>query len=251
MSSRSRLLVVCRGLPALLVLVGLPVIAQNFMVQCPASTLLYPSARTSAQGEAPYTGPTTGAVVGGVPYVSNGGTVKCQQISGGDGFMTEADGNQTFMFSFGPLSGLQKIQNGQAGTGFADEFNQPYCNGGSYLNGQPNPYSGTCSADGAVGYVAPAAYRAANVTAVVSAINQPTCTVSPTERCGVNGFIVNDAGAGYSSAPRVTLSGGGGSGASASAVIGNGSIIEIAVTTPGSGYTSAPTVTLTPTSATR
>jgi len=30
--------------------------------------------------------------------------------------MTEADGNQTFMFSFGPLSGLDNIKNGQPGT---------------------------------------------------------------------------------------------------------------------------------------
>jgi FtsP/CotA-like multicopper oxidase with cupredoxin domain len=245
--SRSRLLVVLsRGLPALLTLAALPAGAQNFMVQCPASTLLHPNAPTSASGEPLYTGPKTGAVVGGVPYVGNGGTVKCQQISGGDGYMTEGDGNQTFMFSFGPLSGLQKIANGQPGTDFSDEFNQPYCNGGNYNNGQLNPYSGNCSADGAVGYVAPAAFRAANVTAVVGAFNQATCTVTPTERCGVNGFVINDPGAGYSSAPNVRFSGGTGGGASASAVIGNGSIIEIAVTTPGSGYTTPPTVTLTP-----
>jgi FtsP/CotA-like multicopper oxidase with cupredoxin domain len=247
--SRSRLLVPSRGLPALLLLLALPAAAQNFMVQCPTSTLTHPNAPTSAQGEPPYTGPKTGVVVGGVPYINNGGAVKCQQISGGDGFMTEGDGNQTFMFSFGPLSGLQKIQNGLPGTGFPDEFNQPYCDpsSGSYLNGQPNPYTSNCGANGAVGYVAPPAFRAANVSAVVGSVNTSTCTVTPTERCGVNGFIVSDAGAGYSSAPSVTLSGGGGSGATGSAVIGNGSIIEIAVINPGSGYTTAPAVTLTPT----
>jgi FtsP/CotA-like multicopper oxidase with cupredoxin domain len=231
---------------AALFAVALPAKAQTFMVQCPNSTLLHPSAPTSASGEPAYTGPTNGAVVGGVPYKSNGGAVKCQQISGGDGYMTEADGNQTFMFSFGPLSGLQKIRNGLPGTGFPDEFRQPYCEGGSYLNGQPNPYSGHCSPNGAVGFVAPAAFRAANVSAVVGQTNQTTCTVAPGETCPVNGFIVNDPGAGYSAAPTITLTGGGGTGATATAVIGNGSIIELAVANPGHGYTAAPNVVITP-----
>src|SRR5205807_2254843 len=168
----------------------------------------------------------------------------CQQISGGDGYMTEGDGNQTFMFSFGPLSGLQKIRNGLPGTDFPDEFRQPYCEGGSYLNGQPNPYHGGCSANGAVGFVAPAAFRNGNVTAAVGLANGSTCVVTATEPCGVNGFVVNDAGAGYSSAPTITLTGGGGTAATASAVIGSGSIIEIVPVNPGHGYTSAPTVTI-------
>src|SRR5436853_267143 len=185
----------CRGFAALtLALITLPAAAQTFMVQCPTSTLLHPNAATSAAGEPAYTGPTniTANAHGvAVTYRSNGGAVKCQQISGGDGYMTEGDGNQTFMFSFGPLSGLQKIRNGLPGTDFPDEFRQPYCEGGSYLNGQPNPYH-----------------------------------------------------AGYSSAPTITLTGGGGTGATASAVIGSGSIIEIVPVNPGHGYTSAPTVTI-------
>src|SRR6266404_8908303 len=249
--SRSELYL--RGAAAhLLLLLALPAAAQNFIVQCPTSTLWHPTAPSSAQGEPAYTGPTIytppSTLTNGVPlkYVSNGGAVKCQQISGGDGYMTEGDGNQTFMFSFGPLSGLQKIRNGLPGTDFPDEFRQPYCEGGGYLNGQPNPYSGHCSPNGAVGFVPPAAFRAANVSAVVGQINSTTCTVAPGETCPVHGFIVNDPGAGYSTAPGVMISGGGGTGATATAVIGNGSIIEIAVTNGGSGYTAAPTVTITP-----
>ncbi len=41
------------------------------------------------------------------------GAIKCQQISGGDGYATMADGTQTFMFSFGPLSGLADIAAGK------------------------------------------------------------------------------------------------------------------------------------------
>jgi hypothetical protein len=40
------------------------------------------------------------------------GAIKCQQISGGDGYATMADGTQTYMFSFGPLSGLAHIAAG-------------------------------------------------------------------------------------------------------------------------------------------
>jgi FtsP/CotA-like multicopper oxidase with cupredoxin domain len=75
-------------------------------------------------------------------FSDSGGAIKCQQISGGDGMMTEADGNQTYMFSFGPLSGLGAIQNGLPGTEFATVFNSPYSAAdasGNYLNGQPNP----------------------------------------------------------------------------------------------------------------
>jgi hypothetical protein len=62
------------------------------------------------------------ALTNGAPLtcVNNGGTGKCQQSSGGDGYMTEADGNHTFMFSFGPLSSLDRIKHGQAGTDATD-----------------------------------------------------------------------------------------------------------------------------------
>jgi FtsP/CotA-like multicopper oxidase with cupredoxin domain len=51
------------------------------------------------------------------------GAIKCQQISGGDGYATMGDGTQTYMFSFGPLSGLADIANGLPGTQFPKDFN--------------------------------------------------------------------------------------------------------------------------------
>jgi FtsP/CotA-like multicopper oxidase with cupredoxin domain len=51
------------------------------------------------------------------------GAIKCQQVSGGDGYSTMANGVQTYMFSFGPLSGLADIANGQPGTEFPSVFN--------------------------------------------------------------------------------------------------------------------------------
>jgi FtsP/CotA-like multicopper oxidase with cupredoxin domain len=50
--------------------------------------------------------------------------IKCQQISGGDGFASMGDGTQTYLFSFGPLSGLADIVNGLPGTEPAAVFNQ-------------------------------------------------------------------------------------------------------------------------------
>ena len=58
-------------------------------------------------------------------------------------------------------------------------------------------------------------------------------------------FIFLTSGSGYTSAPTVSITGGGGSGATATATISNGAVTGYALTNPGSGYTSAPTVTIT------
>ncbi len=154
----------------------------SFKVQCPTATVRHPGGSATgvvtpnpASAEAPYTGPQVRtinktpdghALTAPLTLVDDGGAIKCQQISAGDGYMTEADGNQTFMFSFGPLSGLNAIENGQPGTEFPAVFNNAYCdpaaNGGSfnYNSGQPNPYCNNgmgvpTDPNGAVGYVPP------------------------------------------------------------------------------------------------
>jgi len=119
-----------RLLPALaLGLFALDAQAQSFRVQCPSSTTMHPTETSGA-----YTGPVTvssaltassGATV---PYVRNGGGIKCQQISGGDGYATMGDGTQTYLFGFGPLSGLADIVNGLPGTEVASVFNTPNLN---------------------------------------------------------------------------------------------------------------------------
>lgn len=260
-----------RGFAALmLAFATLPAVAQNFMVQCPTSTLLHPSAPTSAQGEPTYLGPTTfTTTANGVPLTieSNGGAIKCQHISGGDGYMTEADGNQTYMFSFGPLSGLDKIKNGLAGTDFPDEFNQPYCDPSgaitAYNNGQPIPYAAgqpnplypnvalqKCGLNGAVGYLPPPGSRTATGTTAVGSSQQNVATCPTVGGCPVSGVIVVDPGAGYTSPPTVkfdappcTINGTTCILATGIATIGTGSVIEVAIMTPGAGYTAAPNVT--------
>jgi len=112
-----------RAFAALLFLAGLTTAAcaQAFRVQCPTTTSLHPASSPTGQ---PYTGPVPVAdAATGLTYVSNGGQVKCQQVSGGDGYATMADGTQTYLFAFGPLSGLADISNGRPGTEPASVFN--------------------------------------------------------------------------------------------------------------------------------
>ena len=110
---------------------ALPASAQSFRVQCPNSTVTHPAATNNSEpvfnGPTQFTRPTTGTSQWVVPTAGTvNGAIKCQQVSGGDGYATMGDGTQTFMFSFGPLSGLADIANGQAGTQFPSGFNVPY-----------------------------------------------------------------------------------------------------------------------------
>jgi hypothetical protein len=131
--------------------------AQSFRVQCPTSTITHPDPTNAGlnNSEPPYNGPTqfnaptvgipagtTGDFVAPVPGTVNG-AIKCQQISGGDGYMTEADGTQTFMFSFGPLSGLADVAAGLPSTQFPNVFNTPYS--GTVTRGDPATTDGASS----------------------------------------------------------------------------------------------------------
>jgi FtsP/CotA-like multicopper oxidase with cupredoxin domain len=110
-------------LPMVLCLAPLSAGAQSFRVQCPTSTITHPVAANN-DSEPAYTGPTYSGTTGYPAAPANvNGAIKCQQISGGDGYASMADGTQTYMFSFGPLSGLAKIASGQAGTDSPTEFN--------------------------------------------------------------------------------------------------------------------------------
>ena len=122
--------------------------AQSFRVQCPTSTITHPLIGTSCgtnptgpgcnNTEPAYIGPTQfTAATAGLPAGTSGdfatpvagtvnGAIKCQQISGGDGYSTMADGTQIFMFAFGPLSGLADIAAGHPSTQFPSIFNTPY-----------------------------------------------------------------------------------------------------------------------------
>ena len=55
---------------------------------------------------------------------------------------------------------------------------------------------------------------------------------------------IDNGGTGYSSAPTITISGGGGSNATATATVSGGAITAISITNAGTGYTSNPTVSI-------
>lgn len=55
---------------------------------------------------------------------------------------------------------------------------------------------------------------------------------------------IEDSGSGFSRAPIVSIFGGGGTGAKATAFVSNGEIKQILITDVGSGYTSAPSITI-------
>ena len=120
-----------RWLPALLLLIfAVSANASSYRVQCPTQTSMHPLVNNQ----------------------SNPG-IKCQQISGGDGFVTMADGTQTYLFAFGPLSGLADIYNGLPGTQTASVFNQESPTGSgapSTLVGMPD---GSFTFNGAIGLV--------------------------------------------------------------------------------------------------
>jgi Multicopper oxidase len=113
------------GLITLLIASAAPAFAQSFRVQCPTSTITHPNPANN-NSEPGYSAPTYTGTDG---YPTNpaparvNGAIKCQQIAGGDGYSTMGDGTQTYMFSFGPLSGLADISNGLPGTEFPSVFN--------------------------------------------------------------------------------------------------------------------------------
>jgi hypothetical protein len=211
-------------------LAALPAAAQSFRVQCPTSTITHPDSTTTSTDRRPYNGPTqftvptTGTAQWAVPTAGtvNGG-IKCQQVSGGDGYSTMADGTQTFMFAFGPLSGLADVAAGHPGTQFPSVFNTVYP--GTLVPGDPantdgatsgaSPGSGGTLAapftwNGAVG-LAPDVVQTVTVAnllegpfpASIPATTAGTCTTVPTATT-VTGWA--DTPTGFVAGQQITIS---------------------------------------------
>lgn len=62
---------------------------------------------------------------------------------------------------------------------------------------------------------------------------------------GVFKAAVTNGGSGYTTAPTVAFTGGGGTGAAGTAIVKDGKVVGVNITAPGSGYTSTPTVEFT------
>jgi hypothetical protein len=138
-----------RPLPALLLcLLPFGAGAQSFHVQCPLMT---------PNPVGPISAPSN-------PVTIPGGQTKCQQISGGDGFATMGDGTQTYLFAFGPLSGMADIVKGLPGTQTAAVFNS-LANNSQAVVGAPQAGD---TFNGAVGLVP-------DPEPLLNSSNQPIC----------------------------------------------------------------------------
>ena len=93
------------------------------------------------------------------PLSNVNGAIKCQQISGGDGYATMGDGTQTYLFAFGPLSGLADIAKGLPGTQPPSVFNTPFS--GTLAPGDPATSDGASSSPYAAGNLGSFTYNGA------------------------------------------------------------------------------------------
>jgi Multicopper oxidase len=225
---------------------AIPASSQSFRVQCPTSTITHPNPANN-NSEPAYTGPTyTG--MSGYPLAPTNvnGAIKCQQISGGDGYATMGDGTQTYMFSFGPLSGLTDIASGLPGTKSPADFNDVFP--GNLAPGDPATYDNKNGAN---------AFQWNGAVGLIGDPDQDYPTpggVQATATATVAGGIVDDVtipinghGSGYNGPASVTFTGGcpaGCQNALGSVVITNGMVTDIDITFAGEGYTGIPTVNI-------
>ena len=80
---------------------------------------------------------------------------------------------------------------------------------------------------------------------IVDPANPTTAAATINSTGGVSGITVTNGGSGYVSAPTVTITGGGGSGATATAALNSSGVVTgITVTSAGTGYISTPTVAI-------
>ena len=96
-------------------------------------------------------------------------------------------------------------------------------------------------------YASPASLVSSNdYTKITASITTTTATaIAEIDSASVDKIYLTYQGANYINTPTVTISGGGGSGATAKAILNSdGTINNITVTSAGSGYTSVPTVTI-------
>jgi FtsP/CotA-like multicopper oxidase with cupredoxin domain len=218
--------------------------AQSFRVQCPTHTALHPLVDANGNPNPGGDLPADGTYKFPNPHI------KCQQLSGGDGFATMADGTQTYLFAFGPLSGLDQMVNGQEGTVPAGTFNQDNT---EIKNGVVSvldtvktgaPYVGD-GFNGAIGLVPD--IEGSGSGAYLQAI------VTGATNTGVERVDVVAGGAGYTQAtttvwiappPNCALNTTTCVQATATATVSAGSISAVSVTNPGAGYASAAAVTI-------
>jgi hypothetical protein len=236
---------------AVLALVGLAATtatAQSFRVQCPTFTITHPNPANN-NSEPAYSGPTTFSADPTGKFLKPSGNVngaiKCQQISGGDGYATMGDGTQTYMFSFGPLSGLADLAAGQPGTEFPSVFNMVYSGASPLVPGDPATTvnnGGAFSWNGAVGLIGDPDAIAPNPN------GHPASATAAVAGGIIDDVTINNGGSGYNGPASVTFDPPCGTAACRNGtalgevVITNGVVTGVDITFAGEGYTTTPAV---------
>jgi autotransporter-associated beta strand protein len=183
--------------------------------------------------------------VGGNFWIANGGGSNgAATVSGGTlavaGRVDLSSGSNTAVLNLnggtttvGTLTGVPSATNNVV------NFNGGTLVAGTPVLGFPIFVSGVNGVIGAGG----ATFNTANQSVVISSNLSTTTNTS-----GLNSSVaLSAAGTGYIGSPVVTITGGGGNGASGIATINpaTGVVTGVTITSPGTGYTSAPTITLT------
>ncbi len=160
------------------------------------------------------------------------------QFSGGEG--SGASGTATV--SNGAVTSVTMTA---AGSGYTSAPKIFFTGGGNFASGALASAAQFCCN---AGY----AYDAIHVTCVAceagkykNQVGNSGCIPTGATVSSVCGVSISAGGSGYTSTPTVQFSGGGGSGASGTATVSNGSVTSVTMTAAGSGYTSVPTISFT------
>jgi hypothetical protein len=170
----------------------------------------------------PLASSATTAVATGVIRSSNtaGQVISVNVTNGGNGFTSAP--NVSFTGGGSGATGVATVSGGHVTA-------VTITNGGSGYTSAPTiTFTGGGGGSGATGTVT---------------VNIPQADiVATTAASGVSAVTVTNGGGGFTSAPTVSISGGGGSGATGVATLSGGRIVAVTITNAGTGYTSAPTV---------
>ncbi|QQS22956.1 DUF2341 domain-containing protein [bacterium] len=197
------------------------------------------------------TGGATAAGVGDVKYAGgNGGTGQCYGGTGGGGG-AGASSTANGANGSGTTAGASSGQGGRGGTGSGFDISPPAGSWGEAIGGGGGGwtwYEPSIHPRGARGEVR-IYYNGAGGGSGGSGSSGgsggsgggSSCTTTATgtvdmENDRVAGVTIVCGGSGYSSAPTVTFIGGGGSGASATAVLTNGVVTSVTINSGGEGY---------------